>query len=179
MENQTRSQIDRMLDRVHSLDDLSADNAIELRRISERSLVINKFKIASAEYQNWINKVGDDIRGVEYDAQNACIMLKERPGRMNEAAADVVREVFHQIRDRLSGTGSRYFLTGSADFSLADKFSGSIKQADASLMKSECKWPDVVLEVGISEPTNKLFEDARRWLEGSDGNTKLVILVDI
>lgn len=37
----------------------------------------------------------------------------------------------------------------------------------------------MVLEVGISEPTGKLEEDAKRWLEGSCGQTKLVILVDV
>lgn len=37
----------------------------------------------------------------------------------------------------------------------------------------------MILEVGISETTTKLYEDARRWLEGSCGQTKLVILVDV
>ena len=61
---------------------------------------------------------------------------------------------------------------------MAGKFRGSSKQADASLKKSKAEWPVVVLEVGISETTTKLYEDAERWLEGSD-DTKLVILVDI
>lgn len=56
---------------------------------------------------------------------------------------------------------------------------GSTKQADASLKKSKAKWPAVVLEVAISEPTNKLYEDARRWLEYSEGSTNLVILIDV
>lgn len=62
---------------------------------------------------------------------------------------------------------------------MAGKFRGSSKQADASLKKSKAEWPVVVLEVGISETTTKLYEDAERWLEGSDGDTKLVILVDV
>lgn len=35
----------------------------------------------------------------------------------------------------------------------------------------------MVLEVAVSDPTNKLHEDAQRWL--STGITKLVIIVDI
>lgn len=67
-------------------------------------------------YRNWLDKVvGGDIRGVEYDAQNTCLVLKEFSGLMHEVAADVVREIFYQIRDRLSAaSGSAYLLTGSA-----------------------------------------------------------------
>lgn len=59
------------------------------------------------------------------------------------------------------------------------KYSRSSKEADASIKKSRDKYPVVILEVGISETTTKLYEDARRWLEGSCGQTKLVILVDV
>jgi hypothetical protein len=68
---------------------------MELRRTSERSLVLDK--VSPAEHLNWLDKVGDDIRGIEYDAQKACIILKGCAGWMHEAAADVVREVFCQI----------------------------------------------------------------------------------
>lgn len=85
MEDQEHmDRINRILDRVDSLDDLSADDIIELRRISESSLVIDKFKVSSAEYSDWIHKVGDDIRGVEYDARNARIVLKGGPKWMHE-----------------------------------------------------------------------------------------------
>lgn len=63
------------------------------------------------------------------------------------------------------------------DCLLNDEF-GSTKQADASLMRFKSKRPTVVLEVGVSEPTNKLYEDAERWL-ADNSDTKLVILVDI
>lgn len=107
-------RINRILDRVDSLDDLSADDIIELRCTSESSLVIDKFKVSSAEYRDWIHKVGDDIRGVEYDARNARIVLKGGPGWIHETAADVVREVLYQIRDRLNtAPGPRYSLSGS------------------------------------------------------------------
>ena len=60
---------------------------------------------------------------------------------------------------------------------LNDEFD-SVKQADASLERLDSKRPTVVLEVGVSETTNKLYEDAERWLAGNS-DTKLVILVDI
>jgi hypothetical protein len=106
------------------LDDLSADDVIELRRISERSLVLDKFKVSPAEYWNWLDKVGDDIRGVEYDAQNERIVLKERPGWMHEAATWLIgRRLFGELEDRLSAaTGSRYFLTGSTGMLITSSY---------------------------------------------------------
>lgn len=96
------------------MDDLSINDVLELRSLSEQSIVLSKFKVSPGEYWNWLDKVGDDIRGVEYDAQNARIILKGGPCWIHEAAADIVREVFYQIRDRLSSaTGSDYVLTGS------------------------------------------------------------------
>jgi hypothetical protein len=46
-------------------------------------------------------------------------------------------------------------------------------------MELEAEWPAVALEVGISESTAKLTEDVSRWLDSSDGNTKIVILIDV
>ncbi|OKL55671.1 hypothetical protein UA08_09025 [Talaromyces atroroseus] len=178
--DQAQDQIERILDRIHSLDDLSANDITELRRISEHSLVLDKFKISPTEYRNWLDTVGNDIRGVEYDAQKACLVLKERPGWMHGTAAGIVYGLLFSLQYRLeSTTGIRYLSTGSIVCSLDNKFSGSTKQADASLRGLYSKWPIIVLEVNTCDSTRKLFEDARRWLEGSDGNTKLVILVDV
>ncbi|EED14672.1 hypothetical protein TSTA_041500 [Talaromyces stipitatus ATCC 10500] len=162
--------IEGVLNRIHSLDDLSAEDLIELRRVSERSFAIDKFKL---------DEVGS-ICSVEYDAQNARIILRGGPEWMHEAAPALIGEFLGLLRDRLSAaTGSRYFLTGSIDCALAGDFAESTKQAVASLQQFGAKWLAVVLEVGISEPTSKLYQDAKRWLKGSNRQTKLVILVDV
>jgi hypothetical protein len=44
-------------------------------------------------------------------------------------------------------------------------------------MDSGAGTPIMVLEVGISDTTNRLHEDAQQWL--NPGITKLVILVDV
>lgn len=115
MEHQAQDQIEHILHRVQSLDDLSVDDVIELRRVSEQSIVLDKFKVSPAQYYDWLDKVGDDIRGVEYNAQNACIILKGGPGWMHEAATGVIyRRLFGELEDRLSAaTSSLYVLTGS------------------------------------------------------------------
>ncbi|KUL89440.1 hypothetical protein ZTR_04308 [Talaromyces verruculosus] len=170
MEHQAQSQINGILNRVRSLDDLSINYVLELRSLSERCIVLDKFKISPAEYWNWLKKVGGDICGVEYDAQNARIVLKGGPSWMHEAATGVVYVFYDKIREKLSAaTGSDYILIGSKRCRLRGKFSQSSKEANASVKKSGTKWPVVVLEVGISETTKNIEEDAKRWLKGSCG----------
>lgn len=70
-------------------------------------------------------------------------------------------------------------LTIVLGYLLRGKSSHSLKEADASVKKSRAIWPAVVLEAGIGETTENLYEDVNRWLEGSCGQTKLVILVDV
>ncbi|KAJ5887488.1 hypothetical protein N7495_007529 [Penicillium taxi] len=41
------------------------------------------------------------------------------------------------------------------------------------------KWPDVVVEVGVSEGLNCLMNDARWWLANYQGQTQLVIVISI
>lgn len=200
MGHQAQDQIDHILGRVRSLDDLSIEDVTELRYISEHSLILDKLKVSPSEYREWLDKVGEDIRGVEYDAQNACIVLKGGPSWMHEATIGIIYELLLPLRDRMSAaTRSNYTLMGSKSeynlepiyclsvrrtnlalgCKLVGKFNHSSKEADASIKKSRDKWPVVVLEVGISETTTKLYKDAERWLKGSCGQTKLVILVDI
>ena len=49
------------------MDDLSINDVPELRSLSEQCIVLDKFKVSPAEYWNWLDKVGDDIYGAEYD----------------------------------------------------------------------------------------------------------------
>jgi hypothetical protein len=65
------------------------------------------------------------------------------------------------------------------DSELDGDFQDSIKLPDAALEKKGSLYPLVVVEVGISETTQKLHGDGEKWLGGTDGHTKLVILVDI
>lgn len=114
MSHQAKDQIDRSLDQIHSLDDLTAETVIELRHISDCSLVLDKFNVSPAAFWNWYDKLGDDTRGVEYDAQIARIVLKEYPGWMHEAVTGVVNGFLGEIRRKLNdATGLWYHLVGS------------------------------------------------------------------
>lgn len=112
MGNVAINQIKHILDRVRSLEELSADDIAELRRVSQQPLIINKFEISHTQYRNWVGKVGDD--GVEFDAQDKCTILKEYPGWMHEATTHSLSRLFIDLEDRLSAaTGLYYDSTGS------------------------------------------------------------------
>lgn len=58
-------------------------------------------------------------------------------------------------------------------------FRNSSKEPDAGLREESEDTPVIAVEVGVSETRGKLLDDARRWLEGTEGTTRIVILVDI
>lgn len=62
------------------------------------------------------------------------------------------------------------------DLHLLGKYEDSEKQADVGLWKVGHRYPSVVVEVGINET---LREDGKRWFEGTCGETRRVILMNI
>ena len=60
-----------------------------------------------------------------------------------------------------------FYLTLFLEVNLTGIFAGSTKLADASIQKYGTRWPVVVLEVAVSESTNKLYRDAEKWLKGT------------
>jgi hypothetical protein len=48
-----------------------------------------------------------------------------------------------------------------------------------SMRPREADWPSIVIEAGWPESLTKLREDAHRWLEGSRGEIKIVLLISI
>ena len=48
-----------------------------------------------------------------------------------------------------------------------------------SMRPLETDWPTIIIESGRSESLTKLREDARRWLENSRGEVKIVLLISI
>ena len=98
------NQIKHILNRVHSLEDLSADDIAELRCVSQQSLSISEYEISPTRYWNSVGKVGD--YGVEFDAQDKCIILKEYPGWMHEATTHSLSRLFMDLEDTLSAATS-------------------------------------------------------------------------
>jgi hypothetical protein len=57
--------------------------------------------------------------------------------------------------------------------------SADTKVPDAALGNSKLVRPIIALEIGLTEPLEELFNDARRLLQGSRGHTQAVILIKI
>lgn len=118
---------------------------------------------------------------------------------MHKATIQLIgRRLFGELENRLSvATSSDYILTSSIsmlidlslyidqfitiflDCLLDGEYDGSIKQVDTSLIEFEAEQLAVVLKISISKTTEKLYKDVNRWLNSSDSNTKLVILINL
>jgi hypothetical protein len=48
-----------------------------------------------------------------------------------------------------------------------------------SSRKKETNWPTIVLKSGLSEPLRRLKCDARWWLENSEGEVKIIVIISI
>lgn len=71
-----------------------------------------KFEVFPIPYWDWVGKVGDS--GVEFNAQDKCIILTEYPGWIHETTTHMRSGLFISLEDRLGArTGSYYDLTGS------------------------------------------------------------------
>ncbi|KAK2731826.1 hypothetical protein FQN57_003152 [Myotisia sp. PD_48] len=179
MDCNTRANIGKILAKTNSIDDLDPDTVEELRGTLAGRFSIEKFSVDLWDWQAWSEK-HQEIRGIEYDAQNYRIRIKATGSPLHEAATGAVGEWLQGIRDRLSKvTGNEFDCIRSAGVHLSSDYSGSEKAPDEGLRQVGEQYPLIAVEIAVSETSKKVFEDATRWLKGSDGYTKLVIVVDI
>ncbi|PGH17696.1 hypothetical protein AJ80_04704 [Polytolypa hystricis UAMH7299] len=179
MECNTRARIDEILAKTNSIDDLDLDTVAELRGTLAGRFPIEKFQVDLGDWQKWSDE-HQEVYGIEYDAQNSHIIIKATGSPLHEAATGAVGEWLQGIRDCLSKeTGNEFVCIRSADVDLGGEYNGSEKAPDEGLRQVGEQYPLVAVEVAVSETSKKVFEDAARWLNGSDGCTKLVIVVDI
>ncbi|KAI1908027.1 hypothetical protein LOZ61_005776 [Ophidiomyces ophidiicola] len=179
MEDDTIAKIDKILAKTNSIDDLDLDTVAELRGTLAGRFSIEKFSVDLWDWKAWSEK-HQDIRGIEYDAQNSHIQIKATGSPLHEAATGVIGEWLQGLRDHLTqATGNKFVCIRSAGVHLSSDYDGSEKAPDEGLRQIGERYPLVAVEIAVSETSKKVFEDATRWLKGSNGYTKLVIVVDI
>jgi hypothetical protein len=70
-------------------------------------------------------------------------------------------------------------LTNTTAYDLSGPYVGDRREPDQAITGPEDGYPLVVLELGVNDSTDNLFEAAKKWLEGSEGVTRVVIVIDI
>ncbi|EEP75928.1 predicted protein [Uncinocarpus reesii 1704] len=179
MKCDARVKIDKILENINSIYDLDSEKILELRATSVDRFSIQKFPVEFCDWVAWSEK-HQGIRGVEYNAQNSCIRIKATNNPLHGAATGVIREWLHGIRDSLSrATGNEFDCIGTTGSYLGGEFDGSEKAPDEGLCQGAQQFPLIAVEVAVSKRTTKVFDDVKQWLQGSEGCTKLVIVVDI
>lgn len=126
MECETKATIDEILAKTHSIDDLDRDTVAELRATSAGRFSIEKFMVDLDDWSKW-SDMHQEVRGIEYDAQNSCIRIKATGSPLHEAATGVVGEWLQGIRDSLrKATGNRFVCIRSAGMPNHRGFSFSV-----------------------------------------------------
>ncbi|KAK9318728.1 hypothetical protein V1517DRAFT_334791 [Lipomyces orientalis] len=112
------------------------------------------------------------------DEENSITILKLLPGIPHEVAKVIFEEIFHGERARLGLPRNIFVPTGSGRYHFSNELS---KEPDASYIPQTRQGPDhfpsFIVEVGVSQSLLQLRQDARLWLEKTNGETKVVLLI--
>ncbi|OJJ79201.1 uncharacterized protein ASPGLDRAFT_40070 [Aspergillus glaucus CBS 516.65] len=179
MDSATQQHLAKLLEwaKVCSINDLNADAVDYLKYELEGRVPITQFRVRDHEYFKW-RKDHPDVVDVEYDAPTAHVVIKATTSVLYDTAINVFEVWFDKWSEEINADGSRghYNCKTLIDLHLLGKYEDSEKQADVGLWKVGHRYPSVVVEVGINET---LREDGKRWFEGTCGETKRVILMNI
>lgn len=115
-----------------------------------------------------------------FDAINSLLLVRMPKSKEHEEAA---KRFDYQFHEALKPTGlvNAIRMWGSATI---HSNNGS-KEADLAWRPNRLppqrsdNWPSVVLEVSFSEKSSKINSDIRFWLGQSEGDVKLVVILDI
>jgi hypothetical protein len=115
-----------------------------------------------------------------HDARLELLIVKIVAGKPHQWAVSVFADMFKDmVRVR---TGSLFFICdmGTTRFTIPGLRS---KEGDVAFVPATRRqlgdWPSMVLEVGVSESLGDLRSEATFWLCGSQGQTRIVILIAV
>lgn len=107
------TKIDEILAKINSIHDLDSDIVAELRATAAERFSVEKFLVEPWDWREWSEK-HQEIRGIEYDAQNSRIRIKASSSPLHEAATRTIGEWLLGVRDSLNKiTKNEYDCIGS------------------------------------------------------------------
>ncbi|KAK9428337.1 hypothetical protein V1505DRAFT_315993 [Lipomyces doorenjongii] len=112
------------------------------------------------------------------DEENKTAIMKLMPGIPHEVAKVIFEEIFLGERARLGLPRNIFVPTGSGRYHFSNELS---KEPDASYRPQTRNgpghFPSFIVEVGVSQSLLQLRLDARVWLQKTNGETKVVLLI--
>jgi hypothetical protein len=109
-------RIESILKNVHCINDLTLDHITEIQALGQ-TVEIDQFNVSGWEFSNWIEQVGSDIRGIEYDAQTQRLNVKKPPRTQHGSAAQTFvnwmsGNLSDKLKQAIGGNFSSYGDTG-------------------------------------------------------------------
>ena len=191
-EHSPRFKTNQLLCNVQSLQTLTPALLTTLQAsLDEGKHPIDKFKVRPAEWQDWCTKSWAQsnsnnnnnnnkhvLDAVEYDPDKQHIILRGKPGPLQDAVTASFVGFFDDLRDLVFGI-SRHQQSSTAAGTGKKKKQLEERNADISSFAS--------LEIGINEPTRTLMRSAEKQLSPTTSTTSttstkrknVVIVVDI
>ncbi|KAK9483527.1 hypothetical protein V1527DRAFT_498354 [Lipomyces starkeyi] len=130
------------------------------------------------QYLAILNFTEDDLLKLESSGLRTERLFKLMPGIPHEVATWIFGEIFLEARARLGLSRNIFVPTGSGRYHFSNELS---KEPDTSYISQTRKGQDhlssFIEEVGVSQSLLQLRQDARLWLEKTNGETKVVLLI--
>lgn len=179
MDSSTQNRLGQILGRanVRSINGLNRKIVNYLLYELEGRVPITQFPVSVGEFSIWrLNH--PDISDIEYDAHVERLVIKATTHSLYERVLSVFEGWLQRWADEINQVEDRdkYVCKPSTSVTLNDPFIASERQADVGLWKVGGQGPSLVVEVGVNE---SLREVCHHWFEGTSGQTKSVILIDI
>lgn len=192
---------------VESIKDITAEHLDELRETGLGRFPIIKFNVTPSEYRDWRKLRGGGYEydaqserlvikaawgmlhdGVNLGFQNWFTEISRRMRNLTGTAKYTFNYMVRQCKlpvhcyayyPRANFFCIALLTRGILAVMLSGPFNHSFKEPDVGFHENSSPTPVVAVEIGIGEGRKRLFEDSERWLEGTRGKTRVVILVDI
>lgn len=191
-EHSPRFKTNQLLCNVQSLQTLTPALLTTLQAsLDEGKHPIDKFKVRPAEWQDWCTKSRAQrdtnsnsnnnkhvLDAVEYDPDKQHIILRGKPGPLQDAVTATFVGFFDELRDLVFGIG-RHQQSSAAAAGTGKKKKKQLEERDADISSFAS------LEIGINEPTRTLMRSAEKQLNPTTTTTtstkrkNVVIIVDI
>ncbi|GAD93280.1 predicted protein [Paecilomyces variotii No. 5] len=145
-------------------------------------IVINKnFTVSPEQFEQWhaqLTRCGR--QHAEYDPETGKIVFTPGHNPAKKTLHAAMNQWFGELEHRLRVGNGNDFRHDLADgFYLSGPHEGYYRTTDLHLRRADQEYPTLVVEMAFTESTETLFKRAKMWLDGTEGTTQLVILLDV
>ncbi|CRG91376.1 hypothetical protein PISL3812_08424 [Talaromyces islandicus] len=175
--------VDRILEGVNSLLDLTSDHIEQLKRVSDGPMIIYKFETSPEEFDYWMSGAGKGIKDIGLDENYEHFVIRLRYAWAIEGLRNfVLSEESLKFKRALSTiTTLSFYLTPRTKSSSLDNGIDAPQQEFDRILSEyySISAPAVAIELALSSSPNLLRQSSREVLKGFKYVNKIIIMLNI